>query len=94
MDKGIIRSEFILKEPPFENCHASTIVETPKGLIISYFAGSKEGNDDVGIWVSRQEKGQWMPPVEVANGFVEGDKRYPSWNPVLYMHVNRVQCNS
>jgi predicted neuraminidase len=80
---GVVKSEFIFETAPFPECHASTIAETKGGLVAAWFGGTKEKNPDVGIWVSRFEQGRWTTPVEVANG-VSNDKRYPTWNPVLY----------
>ena len=65
-------------------CHASTIVETPTGLVVAWFGGTRESNPDVGIWVSRQESGKWTKPVEVADGSEGEDKEYACWNPVLF----------
>ncbi|UOR03559.1 exo-alpha-sialidase [Hymenobacter aerilatus] len=81
---GILKDEFIFEKAPFPESHAATIVETPKGLVASWFGGTKERNPDVGIWVSRQENGRWTAPVEVANGVQSESLRYPTWNPVLY----------
>src|SRR4051794_23790949 len=52
--KGIVTEEFIFEKAPFPESHAATIAETPKGLIASWFGGTKERNPDVEIWVSRQ----------------------------------------
>ncbi len=65
-------------------CHASTIVETPFGLIAAWFGGTQEGNPDVGIWVSGQNNETWSTPFEVANGDQSPSMRYPCWNPVLF----------
>jgi predicted neuraminidase len=82
---GLLRTEFIYEKAPFAQCHASTLVETPNGLVAAWFGGPREGNAQVGIWVSRQIAGKWTNPVEVANGMPEDGrgKRYPCWNPVL-----------
>lgn len=77
-------SEFIFQKAPFASSHASTIVETPKGLVSAFFAGSDEGNKDVGIWLSRNIRGHWSPPVQVADGIQNKKVRYPCWNPVLF----------
>ena len=82
--KGMLRSEFIYTEAPFPECHASTIAETPSGLVAAWFGGKHEKNPDVGIWVSRNVDGEWTPPVEVANGVQHADLRHPTWNPVLF----------
>lgn len=78
------KSEFIYETAPFPSCHASTIAETPNGLIAAWFGGTHERHKDVGIWVSRLENNQWTTPVEVANGVQNENLRYPCWNPVLY----------
>lgn len=84
----IVTSQFIFEKAPFPSSHASTIVETPQGLVAAWFGGTAERNPDVGIWVSRQENGRWSPPVEVANGVQADGKRHPSWNPVLVQPSN------
>jgi len=81
---GLVRSELIFEHAPFQQCHAATIVETPAGLAAAWFGGTKEGADDVDIWLSRQQSGRWLPPVDVANGIVSSYERGPCWNPVLY----------
>lgn len=83
--KCITGSEFIYRssDVPFPSCHASTLEEIPGGLIAAWFGGTAERNPDVGIWISRYTGGKWSLPVEVANGRRD-DRRYPTWNPVLY----------
>jgi predicted neuraminidase len=80
----LLPSEFIFTKAPFASSHASTIVETPKGLVSAFFAGSDEGNKDVGIWLSRNIQGRWTPPVQVADGVQNKKVQYPCWNPVLF----------
>jgi len=80
---AIVKSEFIFEQAPFPQCHASTIVETPRGLVAAWFGGTREKNSDVGIWLARSEGGRWTAPVEVANG-IDSSTRYPCWNPVLF----------
>jgi predicted neuraminidase len=81
---GLLKSEFIYETAPFPQCHASTIAETKTGLIAAWFGGTREGNPDVGIWLSRQEAGAWTAPVEVADGAELATNRYACWNPVLF----------
>ncbi len=85
---GFVKSEFIFDQAPHPQCHASTIVETKTGLVAAWFGGTKEGNPDVGIWLSRQEKGEWTAPVEVANGAETEDPRRNCLNPVLFQVPN------
>ena len=86
----VVTEEFIFEEAPFPSCHASSIVESrDKSIIATWFGGTHEKHEDVGIWISRREGSRWSPPVEVANGIQYllpdgGTKRYPCWNPVLF----------
>lgn len=82
---GVIGAEFLFDEAPFPSCHASTIAETSAGLVAAWFGGTDEGKPDVGIWLSRREGDRWSAPVEVANGVDTDRRRYPSWNPVLFV---------
>jgi predicted neuraminidase len=85
---------FVYQTAPFPQCHASTIVETTAGtLLTAFFGGTHERHPDVGIWISRLERGAWTAPVEVANGIqqVKTDGtvvRHPTWNPVLFQPRN------
>jgi predicted neuraminidase len=81
---GLVTREFIFETAPFPSSHASTLVETHGGLLAAWFGGTDEGEPDVGIWTSRHENGLWTAPVEVANGVQSPEKRYPTWNPVLF----------
>ena len=73
-----------LDNKPTPECHASTIVESPFGLVSAFFAGTHEKNPDVGIRVSRMVDGKWTWPEEVVNGVQNDTLRYPLWNPVLF----------
>jgi len=83
-----MRSGFIFERAPFPSAHAATLAATERGLVAAWFGGTREKHSDVGIWVARQEAGQWSAPVEVADGVPrEGwglRRRYPCWNPVLF----------
>lgn len=83
--------EFIYESAPYPECHASTIEETPAGLVAAWFGGTEEKHPDVGIWVSRHVDGKWTEGVEVANGIqytlTDGTVvRHPTWNPVLFQY--------
>jgi alpha-L-rhamnosidase len=82
--KGIVKEEFLYETAPFPECHASTIAETPKGLVAAFFGGTKERNPDVEIWVTRKVDEQWTSPVSVANGILSDTLRKACWNPVLF----------
>ena len=77
-------SGFIFEDPPTPQVHASTIVETPEGLVAAWFAGEYERHPEVGIWVARHEEGSWTRPEEVATGIQPDGSRHPTWNPVLF----------
>src|SRR5690554_3348285 len=74
-----------LENRPTPETHASTLIETPSGLVSAFFAGTHERNPDVGIWVSRMEAGVWTWPEEVADGVQNDNLRYPTWNLVLFL---------
>ena len=84
--EAIVSRRFISTEnAPTPSCHASTIVETAPGRLVSaWFGGTREGDPDVGIWVSRAEDGGWTTPIEVADGRQPDGTRHPCWNPVLF----------
>lgn len=69
--KGVAEEEFMFIDPPFKECHAATIVELKNGdLVAAYFAGTRERNPDVCIYVSRKPKGSdtWTKPQIAADG--------------------------
>ncbi len=64
----------------WRSCHASTLVETAGGnLLCAFFAGSREGHPDVGIYWTRCREGRWAPPTLAAK---TGPVAH--WNPVLF----------
>ncbi len=78
--KVIAKKEIINKAgTPTDNCHASTVLPLDNGEILSaWFGGSKEGKDDVDIFVAKRTNGVWGEPQRIS---VEKD--VPHWNPVL-----------
>ncbi len=65
---------------PFPQCHASTVLRLPDGkFLVAWFGGTREKDDDVGIWLSKGRPGNWSDPEEVAK--LRDD---PHWNPVLF----------
>jgi predicted neuraminidase len=77
-----ITHEYICgKNAPFQSCHASSVAALRDGSIFAvWFAGSKEGADDVGIWGAQRRGGVWGQPHILAQR--DG---VPHWNPVLFV---------
>ncbi len=85
VDGGLpVEQEFLFSNPPFAQCHASTICETSRGLVAAWFGGTEEGEQDVVIWTSYHDGNRWSSPTVSADGIQHADLRYPCWNPVLY----------
>ena len=75
-----IQHELIFeKDKHFAECHASTILKVGEKLLCAYFAGTKEGKDDVRIFLSVNENGKWREPKQMT--FTDD---IPCWNPVLF----------
>ncbi len=85
---AIVLEEFVFEKGPTPSCHASTIAETPNGLVAAWFGGKEEGAQDVDIWLSHKKDGFWSKPVAVAEGTTPEGQRYPCWNPVLFQVPN------
>lgn len=82
----VVQTGFILHQPPFKQCHASTIAELKDGsILVAFFAGSYEGAQDVKIWSCTLKNDLWAEPVVLADGKIQDTLSYPCWNPVLFM---------
>ena len=83
---GIVSRQDIFQPGEFfESCHASTVLETlDGGLLVAYFAGTREGADDVCIWISKFKDGKWSNPRIAASATMTQEKPAPCWNPVLF----------
>jgi predicted neuraminidase len=67
-------------DEPYPECHASTIIHLKNGeFIAAWFGGTKEKDDDVGIWMTKGKPGNWSKTFEVAK-----INNTPHWNPVLF----------
>jgi len=78
-------SQFIYDTASFASCHASTIVETPKGIMAAWFGGKFEGDRDVNIYASWFINNKWSEPFQIADGFINDSIRYACYNPVLFL---------
>jgi len=74
----------IFTDAPFASCHASSLAATDTGLAACWFAGTREGDVDVGIWFARRGASGWSAPVLVAQGADDAGRPQPCWNPVLW----------
>ena len=84
--KLVKKSEIMVYDtPPFKECHASSILEVSENkFLIAAFGGSREGKDDVSIWLSHSNGNQWEPPKLIDTGVASDHELYPCWNPVLF----------
>jgi predicted neuraminidase len=76
--------ERIFADAPFASCHASTLAVSAAGLIACWFAGSAEGNSDVGIWSAVRGPSGWSAPALAATAADAEGKPVAAWNPVLW----------
>lgn len=77
-----IRKELIFQtdSAPFNICHASNICILDNGTVLAaWFAGTMEGADDIGIWLSKRDESSWSKPLLVAHDIEESH-----WNPVIF----------
>ena len=78
MANPVVRS-LVMRQCPTRMCHASTLVKLKDGhVLVAWFGGSAEGNDDVGIYLAKGMSGDFGPPRLVAQS------AEPHWNPVLF----------
>jgi len=84
----ILSSGFIYESAPFPSCHASTLLETPDGIMAAWFGGTYERHPDVSIYTSILRNGKWSTPAMAADGVENEVFRNPTWNPVLHEKEN------
>ncbi len=65
---------------PFNQCHASSVLLLSNHeLLVTFFAGSKEGALDTAIWLVRGRDNHWSTPQ-----IVVAIPHQAHWNPVLH----------
>ncbi len=66
--------------------HASTVLKLDNGEVLcAFFGGTKEGNDDVKIYLASFDGEKWSTPQVVAAGEDEA-----CWNPVLLKNGEKI----
>ena len=84
-----ISEEMVFNKPPFQECHASTILEINQNeILVAAFGGTKEGKKDVSIWLTRKKNSVWQTPIIVDTGKSDYITEYPCWNPVLFKSIS------
>lgn len=81
MNTQLPQKDFVFGDDrPFPQCHASTLTRLADGqFLVAWFGGTREKDDDVGIWIVKGKPGHWSDPAEIAK--IRED---PHWNPVLF----------
>ncbi len=82
--RSVFGRENIFANPPFAECHASTLAVAGSRLVCSWFGGSNEGHPDVGIWSSTHDQTGWAAPRLVTQGKSKAGEKLACWNPVLW----------
>lgn len=78
--KNIVTELIFDPNEHFSSCHAATLCQLEGDeFLASWFAGSREGGDDVAIWISKRRNRKWSTPVKAVK-----INRNPHWNPVLF----------
>ena len=71
--------KLIMEKCPTDMCHASTLLKLDdEKFLIAWFGGTKEGNEDVAIWIARGNEDYFEKPAILA----QSDEAH--WNPVLF----------
>ncbi|WP_303917411.1 exo-alpha-sialidase [Draconibacterium sediminis] len=83
----LVSESYISDTSQYAQCHASTIIETNDGLLVSFFGGPYERHPEVSIYTAAFENGQWQKPQKVADGKADTTS-FPTWNPVLFRSAN------
>ncbi len=86
-EEAVVLREFVFERAPFPESHASTVIElADRTLMVAWFGGSSEGENDVRIWTARKPPGSdgFEAPVAVAAEVDVQDSPVPTWNPVLF----------
>ena len=80
MRRALTREHVFADDRPFKECHSSSLVQLSNNrFLVVWFAGTKEGHPDTGVWGSIRTASEWSPPRLLAKiGPV------PHGNPVVF----------
>lgn len=89
-----MQESLIFADTKFGHCHASTIVETPQGLLMACLAGPAEGHSETGIW-GASYNGEWRDQrqiiVSTPDNGSDNRKNLSLWNPVLFRNDDEIR---
>ena len=75
----LISHQLVITVKKTLSCHASTVLPLDDGRVLAaWFGGSREGNNDVGIWLAEKAEQSFSEARQVAGSM------QPHWNPVLH----------
>ena len=74
----LVSHQMVLHEPMTYDHHASTVLPLKDRVLVAWFGGSREGRDDVSIWLAAKDEKGFSGARCIAGG------REPHWNPVLF----------
>ncbi len=79
--QSLLTEEFVWEsDVGFRFCQASSIVQLRNSrFLVTWYAGSGEGEDDTAIWIAERFRGLWSSPRIIAKVGQEAH-----WNPVLF----------
>lgn len=79
VDTGHINRRWVsIDHPGWRQAHAPSLIAVGGTLLVTWFAGTREGTSDNRIWLARRSlTGVWSTAHVVATG------NLPHWNPVL-----------
>lgn len=81
-----ILSSKIFNDGLIHEVHASTILKVNGNkFLCAFFGGTKEGKDDVKIYLTSFDGKKWAEPKVIAKGVNE-----PCWNPVLLQNGEKI----
>jgi len=87
MKLTLLSRQFVFDEGKhFAACHAATVAKLDENnVMIACFGGTREGDNDVKIWLTYTVGDTFKPPVKFSY-----DDNIPHWNPVLFRNGDKI----